>query len=115
MTDAAPRLKADIWIRALIRRAQVAGAFAAVVRKGDETAGSLLLKVNSLDGQAVVYVPGYDMDGQRVWRSHSSDGATAEADADLYIEKAVSRDPDVWIVEIEDRQGRTFLDEPVET
>ena len=115
MTDPAPRLKADIWIRALIRRAQVAGAFAAVVRKGDETAGSLLLKVNSLDGQAIVYVPGYDMDGQRVWRLHSAAGATPEADADIYIEKAVSRDPDVWVVEVEDSQGRAFLDEPVET
>ena len=109
-----PRLKAEIWIKALIRRAQVAGAFAAVVRKGDETAGSLLLKINTLSGQATVFVPGYDFDGNRVWRSHDKGGATSEADADAYIEKAISRDPDVWVVEIEDMEGRNFLDEPVE-
>ncbi|MBT3702857.1 MAG: DUF1491 family protein [Alphaproteobacteria bacterium] len=109
-----PRIKADIWIKALIRRAQVAGAFAAVVRRGDDTAGSLLLKINKLDGQATVYVPGYNFDGQRVWRRHNKDGATPEAEADLYIEKSVARDPDIWVVEVEDREGRTFLDEPIE-
>ena len=110
----APLLKAEIWIKALIRRAQVAGAFAAVVKRGDETAGSLLLKQNTLDGKCIVYVPGYGLDGQRVWRRHSSAGSTSEADADQYIEKALSRDPDLWVVEIEDAQGRSFIDEPVE-
>ena len=115
MTDPdAPRLKADIWIKALIRRAQVSGAFAAVVKRGDDTAGSLLLKVNTLDGQACVYVPGFNLDGQRVWRHHHKQGATPEPEADQYIEKALSRDPDIWVVEIEDPEGRTFLDEPVE-
>jgi hypothetical protein len=112
--DEVPRLKAEIWIKALMRRAQVAGAFAAVVRRGDETAGSLLLKLNTLDGQAVVFVPGYDFNGQRVWRTHSAAGPTPEAQADQYIEKAMSRDPDVWVVEIEDSQGRSFIDEPIE-
>jgi hypothetical protein len=109
-----PRLKAEIWIKALIRRAQVAGAFAAVVNRGDETAGSLLLKQNTLDGQCIVYVPGYGLDGQRVWRRHAGGGSTTEAEADQYIEKARSRDPDLWVVEIEDAQGRSFIDEPIE-
>jgi hypothetical protein len=113
MSDDAPRLKADIWIKALIRRAQVSGAFAAVVKRGDETAGSLLLKLNTLDGQAVVFIPGFDLDGQRVWRRHCGEGRTVEAEADQYIQKALTRDPDLWVVEIEDTQGRSFLDEPM--
>jgi hypothetical protein len=109
-----PRLKADIWIKALIRRCEVVGAFAAVVRKGDDTAGSLILKVNTLDGRAIALAPSYTLEGHRVWRPQPQTEPVAESEVDAYIARASSRDPDLWVVEIEDRQGRHFLDEPVE-
>ena len=43
------RLKAGIWVRAHIRRCEVAGVSAFVVAKGDETAGAVLIKVGTLD------------------------------------------------------------------
>ena len=46
----APRLKAGIFVRALIRRAQVAGASAFVVRMGSEEAGAGILIISKLDG-----------------------------------------------------------------
>ena len=109
-----PRLKSEFWIQALIRRCQSAGAFAAVVRRGDDSAGSIIVKINTLDGDARALVPGVGPDGNRVWRSQPTGEAALETDVDAYIARAFDRDPDLWVIEIEDRQGRHFFDEPVE-
>jgi|GEM_PF-63838 hypothetical protein len=108
--DTAPRLKADIWVKALIRRAEVNGASAMVVRKGDLTSGTVLVKVNTLDGEAEIFSPARDGDGALIWLSK---GRQPEPDADAYIEKQRRFDPDIWVVEIEDREGRHFLQEKV--
>ena len=106
-----PQLKADFWTAALIRRAESAGAFAAVVKRGDKDAGACLVKVRWLNGQAVLYRPIRNMSGERVWLPK---GPAQERDIDEYMNGRVDDDPDLWIVEIEDRQGRHFLTEPVE-
>jgi hypothetical protein len=106
-------LATDIWVSALIRRAEQSGAFAVVVRKGDARAGAVLVKVlNRGDGSSRVYAEATRMDGERVWMQPAN--STLEQDLDKYIERAVRVDPDLWVVEIEDRQGRHFLTEPVE-
>jgi hypothetical protein len=106
-------LSTDIWVAALIRRVQLAGAFAVVVRKGDARAGSVLVKVLKRgDDTARLYAEATRGDGERVWmQPHLSE---QEPDLDRYIERAVRVDPDLWVVEIEDRDGRHFLTEPVE-
>ena len=106
-------LSTDIWVSALIRRAEIGGAFAVVARKGDTRAGSVLVKVlNRGDGTARLYSEATRMEGDRVWmRPTPSD---QEPDLDRYIERALKIDPDLWVVEIEDREGRHFLTEPVE-
>jgi hypothetical protein len=106
-------LSTDIWVAALLRRAELGGAFPVVVRKGDARAGTVLVKVlNRADGVTRIYAEATRGDGERVWmRPAPSD---AEADVDRYIERAIRVDPDLWVVEIDDRQGRHFLTEPVE-
>lgn len=106
------RLRAGIWVRALIRRAEAAGAAAFVVRKGDETAGTVLVKVSTLDGRASVLSPSMALDGGRLWL-RGTDGA-ADAEAEAYIARQLKVDPDIWVIEIEDSEGRDFLDEPIE-
>lgn len=106
-------LATDIWVGALIRRAEQAGAFAVVARKGDARAGAVLVKVlNRGDGTTRLYSEATRMDGEAVWMQPAR--SDQEPDLDRYIERAVRIDPDVWVVEIEDRQGRHFLTEPVE-
>ncbi len=107
-----PRLKAGFFVRALIRRVEVAGAQAYVVRKGSEEAGAVFLKISRLDGTCTVL--------NRAWTARASASGCArsargaeEAKAAQYLERQVKFDPDIWIVEIEDRQGRTFVDEKV--
>ena len=108
-------LKTDFWVSALIRRAQIAGAFAAVGRKGDPDAGVVLVKVATLDGKARLYAPAMRGEGERVWLDLSG-GALGdiEGDVDAYVRKRAETDPDLWLVEVEDKHGRHFLDEAVE-
>jgi len=106
-------LSSDLWVSALIRRAEQGGAFATVARKGDARAGAVLIKVlNRQAGVTRVFAEALRGDGERVWMQPQE--STEETDLDAYIERAVRRDPDLWVVEIEDREGRTFLTEPVE-
>jgi hypothetical protein len=106
-------LATDVWVGALIRRAEIGGAFAVVARKGDPRAGAVLVKaINRGDGTARLYAEAFRGDGERVWMQPAA--SDQEADLDRYVERAVRIDPDVWVVEIEDREGRDFLVEPVE-
>jgi hypothetical protein len=106
-------LSTDIWAGALIRRAELGGAFAMVVRKGDARAGAVLVKVvDRRAGTTRLYAEATRGDGERVWMQPTA--AKDEADLDAYIERTVRIDPDVWVVEIEDTQGRHFLVEDVE-
>ncbi|HTQ15389.1 MAG TPA: DUF1491 family protein [Rhizomicrobium sp.] len=107
-----PRLKAGIFVRALIRRAEVAGAFAAVARKGAEESGAILLRIARADGTSLVLDQARRGEGELVWVKPLGDAA-ADDKVRAFFERQIRFDPDLWIVEIEDREGRTFVDEPV--
>ena len=104
------RLTSEIWIAAYLTRLRLADIPAYVISRGDGTAGAVLVKLSTLDGQAVAYQRSFDlMSGDRQWVI-LSDGPEAEVDAS--IAKQQSFDPDLWLIEIEDKAGRTLLDEP---
>ena len=108
-------LRSDIWVQALLRTAQSLGAAGFVVRKGDETAGAVLVKVARLDGTARLLIPARDGAGERIYLDLT--GKTAgpdERSIDAYLSKRASQDQDIWIVEIEDKLGRSFLSERVD-
>jgi len=113
MSDA--RLPTHLIAAALVRRAALAGAAAFIVQKGDAERGDLLVKVARLDGTALALRPGPSLDGGRVFQDLAAQGAGPdEASIDAYVARATARDADLWVVEIEDREGRHFLEEPVE-
>jgi hypothetical protein len=109
-----PRLKTSIWVSALIRRAELGGAAAFVARKGEPDAGAVVVKISLLDGTARVWSSSYGRDGQRRWVKATGADLVPDADAEAYVARARSRDTDLWVVEIEDRQGRDFLTEETE-
>jgi hypothetical protein len=109
----AVEIDTSIWVYALIRRAHQGGAFATVGRRGDSRGGAVLVKlVNRRKGEARLLAETTRGDGERFWMQPIL--STDEADLDAYIEKAIRIDPDVWVVEIDDPEGRHFLVEPVE-
>ncbi len=106
-------LSSDVWVAALIRRAELGGAFATVVRRGDGRAGAVLVKtVDRRAGQARLFAEATRADGERVWMQPTP--SLVEADLDAYAARAARIDPDIWVVEIEDADGRRFLTEAVD-
>lgn len=106
-------LSTDVWVSALIRRVEQGGSFATVARKGDPRAGAVLVKTVDHRGGAVrLYAEATRADGERVWMRPAK--GEQESDLDGYVERAVRIDPDLWVVEIEDQDGRRFLTEPVD-
>jgi hypothetical protein len=106
------RLKTEIWVAALIRRAQVGGAFATVALRGDPDAGDIVVKVNLLDGLARAYSPALLPNGDRTWIDPlGKDAPEIEAKVEEYLRRRRDRDPDLWVVEIDDRQGRSFIED----
>ena len=104
-----PRLTADFWVRAYLARLAQAGIPAFVTAKGDATAGAVLVKVASLDGQARAYQRSFDlMADSRIWVILKEGD---EPGVDAAIARQRGYDPDLWVIEIEDRQGRSLLDE----
>jgi hypothetical protein len=106
-------LPTDLWVQALIRRAHMSGAYATVVRRGDAKAGAVLVKTyDTRDRSVRLFAEAVRGDGERVWMEPV--GEKPESELDAYAERSVRRDPDLWVVEIEDNQGRHFLTETVE-
>jgi hypothetical protein len=114
------RLKSGIWVAAYVRRCHIEGAFAAVRRRGAEEAGAIFIKISRLDGTATLYGPApqavFD-DAQPASRIFTiilgRDAPVPDADIEARLVREIRFDPDVWIVEVEDRSGRHFLDEAV--
>jgi hypothetical protein len=104
------RLTADIWVAAYLARLRLAAIPAYVMRRGDGTAGAVLVKVATLDGRAQLWgrVPDL-MTGARRWE-RMAEGPEAEMDAS--VARAGRVDPDLWVIEVEARDGRHLLDEP---
>ncbi len=113
------RLKSAIWVAAYIRRCYGAGAFAAVRRRGAEEAGAIFIKLNRLDGTAELFGPApqsaFDEanPSDRAFSRSLGEAPVPEAKVEERIVREVRFDPDTWIIEVEDRAGRHFLERVV--
>ena len=103
------RLTAEFWVRAYLARLRLANIPAFVTSRGDATAGAVIVKLNTLDGAARAFTRSYDVSGARVW-TPLAEGPEAEVEAALARQRRY--DPDLWVIEVEDRNGRHLLDQP---
>jgi hypothetical protein len=104
------RLTAEFWVQAYLTRLRLADIPAFVVARGDATAGAVLVKQATLDGQATAHQRSFDpMTGARTWMVLAQG---AEAEVDAAITRQRDFDPDLWVIEVEDRAGRSLLHEP---
>ena len=104
-----PRLTASLWVDAYLTRLRLAAIPCYLTRRGDATAGAVLVKVALLDGTARAFHRTYDLTADtRIW-ALLAEGPEREVDA--LVTRQRSRDPDLWVIELEDRRGRTLLDQ----
>ena len=104
-----PRLTAGFWVQAYLRRLSLANIPAFVVHKGDETAGAVVVISNPLDGSASAFHRVYSTEGERIWDVLATG---SEGEIKNTINKQRDFDPDLWVIEVEDRAGRHLLEEP---
>ncbi|WP_020591903.1 DUF1491 family protein [Kiloniella laminariae] len=98
-------LSADLWIMAQVRQSNQRGIPAMILHKGDRDRGSLLLKINLLGPGCQILSQTRDLDGNLAWMAANKGALMSEPDADEYVARALKRDPDLWVVELEDRKG----------
>jgi hypothetical protein len=109
------RLKTALWVAAYLRRCQVEGAFAVVRRRGAEEAGAIFIRICRLDGTSDLFGPApqseFDAAGDtdRAFSPSLKQLPSPDAAVENYLAREIKFDPDVWIVEVEDRTGRNFL------
>ena len=109
------RLRSDIWVAAYLRRVAVEGATAVLRRRGAAEAGAIWIKIDCLDGRAALYGPAPQSESgergvERLWqRAHQPEWLAPE-EIERRIAREIGFDSDLWLVEVEDRGGRSWLD-----
>jgi hypothetical protein len=103
-------LTTGLWVMAQVRLCDRAFMPATVVRRGDPDAGTVLLKLNRFEAGVTVYTQASTMDEGPAWSRGTGPKPVTEPEADAYIARQVQYDPDVWVLEIEDRKGQYKVD-----
>ena len=104
------RLPTELWVRAHVRRYSMQGIPVAITRRGDQHRGAVILKINCLENGCTVLTQTSDLDGNIAWLAAFEGRLVEESEVDAYIERQITRDSDLWVVEVEDRQGRCLFD-----
>jgi len=94
-------LATHMRVSAALQRCHARGEGAYVIRKGDRTAGALLVR-HVLPGRTcTLYARRYTMENEAEWQAVSGDDPVSDADADRTVEKRIASDPDLWVIEVE--------------
>ena len=110
------RLKTALWVAAYLRRCQVEGVFGVVRRRGAEESGAVFIRICRLDGTSDLFCPAPQSEfeaareADRVFTPSFDTQPAPDPAVEAYLAREVKFDPDVWIVEVEERAGRNFLD-----
>ena len=110
------RLKTALWVAAYLRRCHVEGLPAVVRRRGTEEAGAVFVRVSRLDGTSDLFGPAPQSEFEaaetagRAFVASLSTQSAPDPDVEVYLARQIKFDSDIWIVEVEDRAGRNFLD-----
>ena len=102
------RLATGVWVAAYLARLRVAGLAAYIVAKGDPTAGAVVVKLVQAQGRARAMARRFDFEsGARPWAILAEGD---ERDVDAVLARERSRDPDLWLIDVEDTGGMGLLD-----
>jgi hypothetical protein len=105
MTAAIPTT--DLRVSAQIKASNATGTPAYLLRRGEAERGTILLKLNRLDATCDIWTEIRMPEGDLGWMKGKT---LTEAEADDYVQRAIARDPDLWVIEIEDRAGNNPFD-----
>lgn len=99
-----PRTPTHIWLEAKIRELSTSGVGIYVTHKGEKMSGLVLLKLSNLEGSCKLQTQQRGLDGVMGWVNVFENDVIEEKRAEDYIARSIDRDPDLWVLEIEDKQ-----------
>ena len=102
------RITTEFWISAYRKRLQLSEVPVFVTKKGDDTAGAILIKLNTLDGNAKLFHRTFNENFDREWTIFLSG---EETEIDNNIVEQIKFYSDLWVLEVEDKNGRHLLDD----
>jgi hypothetical protein len=107
MSEDEPRLRTGFWVQTQLRVCDLAAIPFVVLKRGDADAGAVLLRIDKgRGGGIVVLAREYGADGKRHWKPALGDGPVEAEEADAYIARQTARDPDLWVIDVDDPAGR---------
>jgi hypothetical protein len=106
------RLPTEFWVQAQLRRFNAAGTGAYLLRRGDTERGTVLVRLIGKDGTRIL-IQVRDLDGKLAWLGVKEGAVLSNPDADAYVDRAVSRDSDLWVIEVETRDGENPFDKDI--
>ena len=100
------RIATELWVMGHLRQCIARGIIATVVKRGDDWGGAVVIKLNLIGPGFKVLTQTRDIEGNTAWMQAKDGSLMNERDADDYIARQIARDPDLWVIEIEDREGK---------
>lgn len=108
------RLSASVEATSIVRRAQAAGDFAAILHKGDAERGALVIVISSRGRFAACLERILDLDGAYRWtKSGPSDDDAGKVAQ--FLARKVEFDPDLWVIELDVAHPERFIAETTST
>ncbi|MGH1376588.1 MAG: DUF1491 family protein [Alphaproteobacteria bacterium] len=103
-SEAEARLPVHLWVDAQLSPLNGRGIYYYIQQRGDKNTGIILLKLSDMRGECKLLIQQRDLDGKMGWMNALRKDLISEMDANTYIERSVKRDPDLWVIEIEDKE-----------
>ena len=107
------RVKSEIWVKAFLRRCMSEGVAGYIAASGDDNAGAVFIHIDNLKGDHWLFGPApaglEETSQERRWTLCFKESPVSKEQAEAYLRQQMKYDPDLWIVELEDKQGRHFL------
>lgn len=104
------RIKSALWIQSQVRMCDIQCIPIFIRKKGDPDGGAIILKIERGGKGSSVYAQARTPEGKLAWMPGGGGEILTDEEAENYIKRQISFDPDLWVVEVEDPDGRYELD-----
>jgi hypothetical protein len=95
------RLASSVLVGALIRLAEAQGGFAAVLAKGDASAGSILAILVERGGDPRLFERVLGPDGRYLWQEPAGQISENKGKVPELVASRRRFDPDLWVLELD--------------
>ncbi len=106
MSEEETRIPTSLYVDTHLAQLTAQGIPYYILNKGPDSSGIVLLKLFASGRSCQLLIQQRDLDGKMGWMHALCKEEVVEREADAYITRAISRDPDLWVIEIEDAAMR---------